>query len=261
MEMESLVMNGEKRKYYRFRYSLYYGGIVTADTVGCEFLCAYCWNYFRNLRPKRAGDFLSPEEVAERLLEISKKRKCDLFRISGAEPILGRRSAEHVRRVVELVNGTFILETNGLMFGFDPSLVDLFVNLNVLIRVSVKGWDEESFEKITGASGEYFRYQLKALEHLHEKVHFWVAIVYDLFREKGLKELKKKTPHSVQDRERVSGNVSVEILCSSFFHRISYNDFRWKYVLFFSYLLSRNKCKQNFPGLFSHFIKILTNSS
>ncbi|KUK23790.1 MAG: Radical SAM domain protein, partial [Thermotoga sp. 47_83] len=83
MEMESLVMNGEKRKYYRFRYSLYYGGIVTADTVGCEFLCAYCWNYFRNLRPKRAGDFLSPEEVAERLLEISKKRKCDLFRISG----------------------------------------------------------------------------------------------------------------------------------------------------------------------------------
>jgi uncharacterized Fe-S cluster-containing radical SAM superfamily protein len=194
MEMESLVMNGEKRKYYRFRYSLYYGGIVTADTVGCEFLCAYCWNYFRNLRPKRAGDFLSPEEVAERLLEISKKRKCDLFRISGAEPILGRRSAEHVRRVVELVNGTFILETNGLMFGFDPSLVDLFVNLNVLIRVSVKGWDEESFEKITGASGEYFRYQLKALEHLHEKVHFWVAIVYDLFREKGLKELEKRLP-------------------------------------------------------------------
>ncbi|ADA67856.1 Radical SAM domain protein [Thermotoga petrophila RKU-10] len=194
MEMESLVMNGEKRKYYRFRYSLYYGGIVTADTVGCEFLCAYCWNYFRNLRPKRAGDFLSPEEVAERLLEISKKRKCDLFRISGAEPILGRKSAEHTKEVMKLVKGTFILETNGILFGYDPSLVDLFTDFDVLVRVNVKGWDEENFERITGADGRYFHYQLKALENLYGKVRFWVAVMYDLFGEEGLSELKKKLP-------------------------------------------------------------------
>jgi putative SOS response-associated peptidase YedK len=31
--MESIVMQGGKRKYYRFRASRHYGGIVTADAV------------------------------------------------------------------------------------------------------------------------------------------------------------------------------------------------------------------------------------
>lgn len=39
-EMESIVMWGTQRKYYRFRSSRHYGSIVTADAVGCPFLCA-----------------------------------------------------------------------------------------------------------------------------------------------------------------------------------------------------------------------------
>lgn len=53
-EVESLVMKGNARRYYRFRYALYYGGIVTADAVGCNLLCAYCWNYFKNENPENA---------------------------------------------------------------------------------------------------------------------------------------------------------------------------------------------------------------
>ncbi|ACB10160.1 radical SAM protein [Thermotoga sp. RQ7] len=193
-KIENLVMKDGRRKYYRFRYSLYYSGIVTADSVGCNLLCAYCWNYFKNMRSEKVGDFFSPEEVAEKLVEISRKRRCDLFRISGAEPILGRKSAEHTKEVMKLVKGTFILETNGILFGYDPSLVDLFTDFDVLVRVNVKGWDEENFERITGADGWYFHYQLKALENLYGKVRFWVAVMYDLFGEEGLSELKKKLP-------------------------------------------------------------------
>ncbi|MBZ5500452.1 MAG: hypothetical protein LAP85_29000 [Acidobacteriia bacterium] len=40
-EIESLVMRGDQRLYYRFRSSGHYGGVVTADTVGCNLLCAY----------------------------------------------------------------------------------------------------------------------------------------------------------------------------------------------------------------------------
>ena len=41
-EVEAVVMQGDKRMYYRFRYARFYGGVVTADAVGCCLLCAYC---------------------------------------------------------------------------------------------------------------------------------------------------------------------------------------------------------------------------
>ena len=194
-EVERIVMHDGKRKYYRFRYTRYYGGIVTADTVGCDLLCAYCWNYFKNLRPEKYGEFYSLKEVAERLLKIARRKNCNLFRISGAEPILGEESAKHVAEVIARVGGEFILETNGLMLGYSPELADFFVGLNVVVRVTVKGWDEESFERITGAKGEFFRYQLKALEVLAEKgIPFWVAVMYDVFGEEGVKALRKRLP-------------------------------------------------------------------
>ena len=64
-EVESLVMQGDKRRYHRFRFAKFYGGIVTADAVGCNLLCAYCWNYSRNLNHTNAGDFYSPIEVVK----------------------------------------------------------------------------------------------------------------------------------------------------------------------------------------------------
>jgi uncharacterized Fe-S cluster-containing radical SAM superfamily protein len=80
-DVESLVMQGDKRRYYRFRYAKFYGGIVTADAIGCNLLCAYCWNYSRNLNPAKAGTFYSPSEVAGKLLGLAEKRGCDQFRI------------------------------------------------------------------------------------------------------------------------------------------------------------------------------------
>lgn len=196
-------MKGVSRKYYRFRSSSHYGGIVTADAVGCNLLCAYCWNYFRNEKPERFGEFYPPEVVSEKLRQVSKKCGFQLFRISGAEPILGEASARHVVEVIKLTNGEFILETNGLMFGYKPELIDLFIGLKVHVRVSVKGWDEESFEKITGASGEFFQYQLRAVEKMRNKLHFWVAVMYDVFKEEGTEKLKKRLPLSCRIEEEI----------------------------------------------------------
>lgn len=210
-QVESSVMRGFERKYYRFRSSSHYGGIVTADTVGCNLLCAYCWNYFRNERPTHFGEFFSPEIVASELRKISRKTGYKLFRVSGAEPILGEISARHVAEIIKLTNGEFILETNGLMFGYKPELIDLFTGLKVHVRLNVKGWDEKSFEKITGASGEFFQYQLKAIEKLQGKVHFWIAIMYDVFREVGVKELKKKLSSPCEIEEETLNDYSFVI--------------------------------------------------
>ena len=37
-QIEALVMKDNARKYYRFRYARFYGGICTADAVGCNLL-------------------------------------------------------------------------------------------------------------------------------------------------------------------------------------------------------------------------------
>jgi uncharacterized Fe-S cluster-containing radical SAM superfamily protein len=190
-EIEKIVMDGTRRKYYRFRYSRHYGGIVTADAVGCNILCAYCWNHSRNQNPEKVGTYRSPEEVADKLLKIARKKGADLFRVSGAEPILGRRSMEHLVEVVKGVNSPFVLETNGLLLGRMPELVDLLKGLPITVRVAVKGWDENSFERITGATGSAFSYQLAALEKLSERgIPVWPAIMVDVFGEEGERRIR-----------------------------------------------------------------------
>jgi uncharacterized Fe-S cluster-containing radical SAM superfamily protein len=177
-DVESLVMQGDKRRYYRFRFAKFYGGIVTADTVGCNLLCAYCWNYSRNLNPVNAGDFYSPIEVAEKLQAISEKNNCTQFRVSGAEPILGRTSALHLAEVIRLVDGHFIIETNGVAIGHDISLLDLLRPLKCHIRLTIKGDDPESFQKITGAFGETFKYQLQAVDAIRKtRIPLSVAVM------------------------------------------------------------------------------------
>ena len=103
-EVEEVVMQGPMRKYYRFRPAPYYGGIATADAVGCDLACAYCWNYDRNYTPSRAaGDFYTAEHVAQRLLALARKKKYTYYRLTGSEPILGERSFEHFLAVKDLV--------------------------------------------------------------------------------------------------------------------------------------------------------------
>jgi uncharacterized Fe-S cluster-containing radical SAM superfamily protein len=164
-EIESLAMRGDRRLYYRFRSSGHYGGIVTADTVGCNLLCAYCWNYSKNENPTR-GEFCSADEVVLRLKKEAGRTGVRNFRISGAEPILGEISARHLAGVLSAFPGRFIVETNGIILGYSPDLLDLLLPHNPYIRLTIKGDCPERFEEITGAIGTAFQFQVKAVNEL-----------------------------------------------------------------------------------------------
>lgn len=209
-EVERQVMRGLSRKYYRFRPARYYGGIATADLVGCCLLCAYCWNYRRNLYPQRSqGSYYSPERVASKLLDISRRKGFNKVRLSGAEPILGQPSFEHLYRVLEEISRAnprldFVLETNGLLFGCYPQFAEALRGFNKLqVRVCLKAWDQQSFERISGAEGMHFELPLKGLTNLLQNgVVAWPAIMYETFGHEGIEKIGQKLKkHKVRVEE------------------------------------------------------------
>jgi len=199
-EVEGLVMEGLARKYYRFRPAKYYGGIATADIVGCPFLCAYCWNYKRNLHPEMSRDkYYSSDEVANRLLNIIKRKGLNKVRLSGAEPILGEKSFEHLCQVLKNIYKSnpmldFILETNGLLLGYEQEFVQRLSHFsNLQVRISLKGFDNESFENISGAERNLFHLPMKGLQNLiGNGMNAWPAIMYETFGPEGIGKINQK---------------------------------------------------------------------
>ncbi len=205
-------MQGLERKYHRFRPAPYYGGIATADAVGCCFLCAYCWSYFRILEPEKYGKFYSPEAVADNLLNIAKKKGFEYIRVTGCEPILGERSLEHLVKVIQKTlqaknNLTFILETNGLLLGYYPDFIERLTIPRLSIRVALKGWDPPSFQEITGAQKDYFGYPIIGIKNMIEKsLDAWPAAMLDVFGKEGIQALKSQM-HNYGVRCRIETEV------------------------------------------------------
>lgn len=165
--IENVVVRGKKKKYYRFRGTRFYGGIATADCVGCNLTCYFCWSDKPRKKPEEVGSFYSPKEVSEKIKRIAEKNDYYQARISGNEPTIGQN---HLIKVLSLLESTdlhFILETNGILIGAEPSYAkDLSKFRDLRVRVSLKGINEEQFHKLTGAEPKYFNLQLKSLENL-----------------------------------------------------------------------------------------------
>jgi uncharacterized Fe-S cluster-containing radical SAM superfamily protein len=195
-ESERLVMKDGQRLYHRFRPAPYYGGIATADAVGCSFLCAYCWNYNRNLNPQRFDKFYSAREVSSRLLKIARQKSFHLFRITGSEPVLGEDSFHHLLKVIthilrEKPRSIFILETNGFYLGYRKDLIEKLDFPDLRIRIALKGVDEDTFQSITGAKKEFFLYPIVALKELEKQgIKAWPAIMGDLFTDNETERLR-----------------------------------------------------------------------
>ena len=165
-ETARIVCRGNQRRYYRFRPARFYGGIGTADCLGCCLRCLFCWSWDKVLRPGRYGKFYSPQQVAGKLTTIAYKKGFRQVRISGNEPTLAR---DHLLHILEQIPGAllFILETNGILIGHDATYArDLSRFRNLYVRVSVKGTCEAEFTKLTGAASSGFRLQMEALENL-----------------------------------------------------------------------------------------------
>ncbi len=176
-KVEEIVVQGFLKKYYRFRPTGFYGGIATADTVGCNLRCKFCWSGSSVWNAKEIGTFYSPQEVAETLQSIADNKGYHQIRISGGEPTIGK---QHLIDVLTLIKKKylFILETNGILLGHDKQYVDDLAGLpNLHVRVCLKGADAEEFSLLTGA-GKGFEDQMRAVQYLREDhMNFNIAVV------------------------------------------------------------------------------------
>ena len=62
-----VVCRGDQRKYYRFRPAKFYGGIATADCLGCCLRCIFCWSWPKVIAPGRYGKFRLTEQIHNRI--------------------------------------------------------------------------------------------------------------------------------------------------------------------------------------------------
>lgn len=196
--VEKIVIKNNHKKYYRFRSARFYGGIATADTVGCNLRCKFCWSGDSVWKAKNIGEFHSAIDVAESLLDIAEAKGFYQIRISGGEPTIGRK---HLIEVLENIHQDllFILETNGILLGADNTYVEeLSKYKNLHIRVCLKGIDLNEYSILTGAESGY-NYQIKSLEFLRDSnTNFNIALVsikkdrhrfYEKLKQMGLEKI------------------------------------------------------------------------
>lgn len=186
--IENQICKNDSKKYYRFRKTHFYGGCATADCLGCNLRCAYCWAQKKVWHPQKFGQYFSPKRVSEKLLNMN----LSLIRISGGEPTIGKA---HLLKLLSYIpeNVLFILETNGIMLDEDY-IKELNNFKNLYVRVSLKGIDEITFMQVTGADGKFFHFQLRALKLLKKYgIRHGVAILYNIFTQEQIRNLK--IPH------------------------------------------------------------------
>ena len=158
----------QERKYWRFRYGRWYGGIVTADAIGCGLFCKFCWVSDQIMfGPAEVGEFYTAERVAKILIGMARRRGLDKVRVSGAEPTIGKAHLLSLLKHFEGKGLLFILETNGILLGYDREYAQALADMPFLhVRVSLKGCNEQEFSRLTGARPEGFKLQLDALKNL-----------------------------------------------------------------------------------------------
>ena len=172
--------SGVERKYTDFYSVPVYRGIATGYAVGCCLRCFYCWSSWSRDFPEFFGEFYSPRDVAEKLLEAAERGityspywrlkipKISKLRLSGCEPTI---SKEHLLTLLEHIgnlNLPFYLETNGIILGADRDYVRKLSKFSsfIYVRVSFKAATPEGFTQRTGALGKYYELPFKALKYL-----------------------------------------------------------------------------------------------
>jgi uncharacterized Fe-S cluster-containing radical SAM superfamily protein len=161
-----------------FRVSNYYLKTAVADALGCNLRCVFCWTidcYRNNSNIKNVGVFHSPDEVADALVTTARSFECKYLRMTEGEPTL---DMDHLTGILDNLKKmnipyTFILETNGLLFGKYPNLAkelslygtNLVGEPFIHARVSIKGATAKKFRLLSGADASFYKLQFKALSN------------------------------------------------------------------------------------------------
>ena len=125
-KMESIVVDGNKRKYAKLSRPLrFYGGTTSAVEVGCNLRCKFCFSDKPVFRPQSTGKCYSPQEVFKALDKGAKRYGHKLISASASEGTLGRDHLFELLDLVETSDYVYILETNGMTLmlkGFNDCL-------------------------------------------------------------------------------------------------------------------------------------------
>jgi uncharacterized Fe-S cluster-containing radical SAM superfamily protein len=216
LAIEKLVtrmrLGEQEKKYYRIRPARWYGGIVTADCVGCGLLCKFCWvSDTVMFHPAEVGKFYTSGKVADGLVTLARKCGLNQLRVSGGEPTIGKI---HLLRLLDNLRGkgfSFILETNGIPLAHDEGYAEELSKYGFIhVRVSLKGCNEKEFAMLTGAKPEGFALQLKSLQDLVEVgVSCHPSVMVSFSSKKSIQalvqRLKQISPH-------LAGEIEIEEL-------------------------------------------------
>mgnify|MGYP000456884852 CR=1 FL=1 len=199
-----------ERKYTAFYTVGVYKGIATGYVCGCNLRCYFCWSSPSRDYPESRGRFHSPRAAMAKLLKCASRSGVKRLRISGGEPTIGR---SHLLSLLELAEESgaelFLLETNGILFGADPSYVrDVAKFRKVHVRVSIKAGTPEAFQARTGAQAWAFELPFKAIELLLDSgVSMHVALMCDprlmgeAERAEALRRLAELEPSLIRNLE------------------------------------------------------------
>ena len=144
-KMESIVVDGNKRKYAKLSRPLrFYGGTTSAVEVGCNLRCKFCFSDKPVFRPQSTGQFYSPRQVFDALSKGADRYGHKLISASASEGTLGRQHLFELLDLVEESKYVYILETNGMTLGNDKAFAEqLAPYKNLHVRVSIKGTSQE----------------------------------------------------------------------------------------------------------------------
>jgi len=125
---------------------------------------------------------------------VTESRRLGQVRLSGGEPTIARPHLLSVLSEIEKERRfRFILETNGILLGADPSYSNDLAEFRCLhVRVSLKGSCESEFAKLTGARGDGFKFQVDALRNLRDAgVSCHPAVMSSFSTQDSLRQLQE----------------------------------------------------------------------
>jgi len=194
-KMESIVVDGNKRKYVKLSRPLrFYGGTTSAVEVGCNLRCKFCFSDKPVFRPQSIGKFYTPQEVFNALSKSARKHGHKLISASASEGTLGRKHLFELLDLVDQSEFVYILETNGMTLGNDASFAEqLAAFKNLHVRVSIKGTSQQEYHQLTDALPESYELPFKALKHLIDAgVSCNACVMISFSYEAGIQAVEKK---------------------------------------------------------------------
>ncbi len=180
-EVRSRSFDGTRRRYHRFRHSSHDDSVV-ADSIGSNLRCAHEWGWCEGiLDDPAAGTFYSPEAVVDGLLSMADEHDCSSARITGMEPVMRDDHLIEVAQELDDHDMSLRIDTNGMLLD-QAYLGRLEDACDLQIRLSFKGPDPQSFEKLAGVNRSWFMNQVRAFLACHGsdvESRYVLAGVYD----------------------------------------------------------------------------------